>query len=71
LFIGHYGVSLAAKRVDAHLYSGRLTLAVRALPGIFRGDDRGGILVGSEAHGIVPISTLTDFSEEATMEKAT
>jgi hypothetical protein len=27
--------------------------------------------VGSEAHGIVPISTLTDFSEEATMEKAT
>jgi hypothetical protein len=71
LFIGHYGVSLAAKRVDAHLSSGRLTLAVRELPGIFRGDDRGGILVGSEAHGIVPISTLTDFSEEATMEKAT
>ena len=45
--------------------------AVRELPGIFRGDERGGILVGSEAHGIVPISTLTDFSEEATMEKAT
>jgi hypothetical protein len=64
-------VSLAARRVDAHLSSGRLTLAGRELPGIFRGDDRGGILVGSEAHGIVPISTLTDFSEEATMEKAT
>jgi hypothetical protein len=71
LFIGHYGVSLAAMRVDAHLSSGRLMLDVRELPGIFRGDDRGGILVGSEAHGIVPISTLTDFSEEATMEKAT
>jgi len=64
-------VSLAAKRVDAHLSSGRLMLDVRELPGIFRGDDRGGILVGSEAHGIVPISTLTDFSEEATMEKVT
>ena len=71
MFIGHYGVSLAARRVDAHLSSGRLTLAARELPGIFRGDDRGGILVGSEAYGIVTISTLTDFSEEATMEKAT
>jgi hypothetical protein len=46
-------------------------LDVRELPGIFRGDDRGGILVGSEAYGIVPISTLTDFPEEVTMEKAT
>jgi hypothetical protein len=71
LFIGHYRVSLAAKRVDAHLSSGRLMLAGRELPGILRGDDRGGILVGSEAHGIVPITTLTDSSEEAPMEKAT
>ena len=71
MFIGHYGVSLAAKRVDAHLSSAWIFLAVRQFPGIFRGDDRGGILVGSEAYGIVPVSTLTDFSEEATMEKAT
>ena len=71
MFIGHYGMSLAAKGVDGRLPSGWLFLAVLELPGIFRGDDRGGILVGSEAYGIVPISTLTDFSEEATMEKAT
>ena len=71
MFIGHYGVSLAVKRTDARLSSAWIFLAVRELPGIFRGDDRGGILVGSEAYGIVPISTLTDFSEEATMEKAT
>ena len=64
-------MSLAVKRTDARLSSGWIFLAVCELPGIFRGDDRGGILVGSEAYGIVPISTLTDFSEEATMEKAT
>ena len=71
MFIGHYGVSLAARRVDAHLSSGRLTLAVRELPGIFRGIVRGGFLVGSEADGSVLTSTLTGISEEPTMEKAT
>jgi hypothetical protein len=35
MFIGHYGVSLPAKRVDARLCSGRLMVAVRELPGIF------------------------------------
>jgi hypothetical protein len=57
LFVGHYGMSLAAKRTDARLSSGRLMVAVRELPEIFRGDIRGGFLVGSEADGIVAIST--------------
>jgi hypothetical protein len=71
LFIGHYGVSLAAKRVDARLSSAWIFLAVRQLPGILRGDVRGGFLVGSEADGIVHTSTLTGTSEETTMEKET
>ena len=57
LFVGHYGVSLAVKRTDAHLSSGWTSLAFGELPGILRGDDRGGILLRSEAHGIVPIAT--------------
>jgi hypothetical protein len=71
MFIGHYGVSLAAKRIDAHLFSGCIFLAVRQFPGIFRGDVRGGFLAGSKADGIVHTSTLTGFFEEPTKEKAT
>jgi hypothetical protein len=71
LFIGHYGVSLAAKRIDARLSSAWIFLAVRQFPGIFRGDVRGRFLVGSKADGIVHTSTLTGISEVTTMEKAT
>jgi hypothetical protein len=71
LFIGHYGVSLATKRIDARLSSAWIFLAVRQFPGIFRGHVRGRFLVGSKAVGIVHTSTLTGFSEEPTIEKAT
>jgi hypothetical protein len=71
MFIGHYGMSLAAKGVDGRLPSGWLFLAVLELPGIFRGIVWGGFLVGSEADGSVLTSTLTGISEEPTMEKAT
>jgi len=71
MFVGHYGMSLGAKRIDARLSSGWIFLAVRQLPGIFRGDARGGSLLGSEAHGFVHTSTLTGLSDEPTMEKAT
>jgi hypothetical protein len=71
LFIGHYGVSLAAKRIYARLSSAWIFLAVRQFPGIFRGDVRGSFLVGSKADGIVHTSTLTGFSEVTTIEKAT
>jgi hypothetical protein len=70
LFIGHYRVSLAAKRIDARLFSAWIFLAVRQFPGIFRGDVQGGFRVGSKADGSVLTSTLTGFSEEPTMEKA-
>jgi hypothetical protein len=54
LYVRHYGMSLAVKRVDAHLSSGWTSLTVRELPGNFRGDVRRGFLVGSEAHGATP-----------------
>jgi hypothetical protein len=71
LFIGHFGVSLAAKRIDARLSSVWIFLAFRQFPGIFRGDVRGSFLVGSKAEGSVHTSTLTGISDKPMMEKAT
>jgi hypothetical protein len=70
MFIGYYGVSLAVKRTDARLSSGRVMVAVRQFPGTFRGEVRGGFLAGSKADGSVLTSTLTSLSDEPTMEKA-